>query len=193
VKTSAEVQPGQPDAGYDVLPEAGLDGAGVDAAVLVKTRLIWFVWPETIVAVVDAVASTLPVADWPSNSEPSKRTEPGATCRFKEQVVVQFDTACETAPPFVAVSFTDATDAVAAVLLDALVFVEPITTVTLTAALDAVPGSAARFAPPPPPPPPHDARNNVAQRAGNSEATLHDACLVAFNLRTSDLRDALTA
>jgi hypothetical protein len=121
-----------------------------------------------------------PLASWPSYSVPSKRTDPGATDRFKEHVAAQFETACETAPPFVAAIFTDATDAAAVVLLNALVFIEPMTTVTLTAALDAVPlGSGAVFAPPPPPP--QAARNIVAHAAMKSDTTLFDFCLVAFN------------
>ena len=137
------------------------------------------------VAVVEAVASAIPAASCLSKSVPSNRTEPGETCKLTEHVVEQFETACETAPPLVATSFTDCTDAVAAAVprteLDA---VAPITTVTLTAALDeSVFGSAELELLPPPP---HAESSTAAQEAIRSDRTLFDVCLPVFTRSPSD-------
>jgi hypothetical protein len=133
------------------------------------------------------VASTFPAASGLSKSVPSKRTEPGETCKLSEHVVVQFETACETTPPLVASSFTDCTDELAAavrrVAFDA---VAPITTVTLTAALeDRLPGSAEGLELPPPPP--QAESNSAAQEVIKSVTTLLEDCLPVLTRSPSEV------
>lgn len=94
---------------------------------------------------------------------------------------MQFETAWLVPAPLVATNLTDCTDPDDAALTE-LVFVEPITTMTLTAVGDEPVAGNAGVLELPPPPPPQAASNTVETALKSSVMTPFEIRLIAFTL-----------